>query len=126
LPGLNKTIGIDWSVREIAATTDEAFDLPRPLYGKTTAAKLARYQRMMARRKKPKSKRYNKAQLQSANVYAKVARKRKDDVRKWAKNVIRNHDQIAVEDFHPKFLAKSTMARKGGGGAIGQAKRELI
>jgi putative transposase len=40
--------------------------------------------------------------------------------------VVVNHDQIAVEDFKPKFLAKSTMARKAADGAMGQAKRELI
>jgi transposase len=33
---------------------------------------------------------------------------------------------IAVEDFKPAFLAKSTMARKAADGAIGAAKRELI
>lgn len=33
---------------------------------------------------------------------------------------------IAVEDFKPKFLAKSTMARKAADAAIGAAKRELI
>lgn len=35
-------------------------------------------------------------------------------------------DQIAVEDFKPKFLAKSSMARKAADAAIGAAKRELI
>ncbi|TAN24934.1 MAG: transposase [Actinomycetota bacterium] len=130
LPQLNRAIGVDWGVKEIATTTDEAFDLPHPNHGKTGAAKLAKYQRMMARRKRPKgvpkSNRYKKAQLQTANAYAKVARKRKDDTRKWAKNVIYNHDQIAVEDFKPKFLAISTMARRAADGGIGQAKRELI
>lgn len=130
LPSVKRTIGIDWGIKEIATTTDEAFDLPHPHYAKTESAKLAKYQRMMARRKrskgKPKSKGYYKAQLQTAKVYAKVARKRKDDARKWAKSIVFNHDQIAVEDFKPKFLAKSTMARKAADGAIGQAKKELI
>ena len=130
LPQTNRAIGIDWGVKEIATTTDEAFDLPHPLYSKTGSAKLAKYQRMMARRKrpkgKPKSKGYTKARLQTAKVYAKVARKRRDDARKWAKGIVSNHDQIAVEDFKPKFLARSTMARQAADGAIGQAKRELI
>lgn len=33
---------------------------------------------------------------------------------------------LAVEDFRPKFLAKSTMARKAADAAIGITKRELI
>ena len=33
---------------------------------------------------------------------------------------------MAVEDFRPKFLAKSTMARKAADAAIGATKRALI
>ena len=117
-------------VIDTAITTDPDFDLPHSQHGKSAAARLARYQRMMARRKRPKgqapSKGYKTARAQAANVYAKVARKRTDDARKWAKGVVLNHDQIAVKDFRPKFLAKTTMARKSADAAIGQAKRELI
>ena len=35
-------------------------------------------------------------------------------------------DQIAVEDFRSKFLAKSSMARKAADGAIAATKRALI
>ncbi len=96
---------------DTAITTDPDFDLPHSQHGKSAAARLARYQRMMARRKRPKgqapSKGYKTARAQAANVYGKVARKRTDDARKWAKGVVLNHDQIAVEDFRPKFLAKT-------------------
>jgi putative transposase len=47
----------------------------------------------------------------------------------WARRVVANHQTIAVEDFRPRFLARSTMARKAADaaiGAIGAAKRELI
>jgi putative transposase len=43
-----------------------------------------------------------------------------------AKSVVDNHQIIAVEDFKPKFLAKSTMARKSPDAAIGAAKAQLI
>ena len=36
-----------------------------------------------------------------------------------------DHDAIAVEDFKPKFLAKSTMARKAVDAAIGATKAAL-
>ena len=36
-----------------------------------------------------------------------------------------NHDQIAMEDFKPKFLAKTTMANKAADAAIGSAKSGL-
>jgi putative transposase len=44
----------------------------------------------------------------------------------WARRVVANHQIIAVEDFRPRFLARSTMARKAADAAIGAAKRELI
>ncbi|MBV6701225.1 transposase [Kitasatospora aureofaciens] len=61
-----------------------------------------------------------------AKACKKVARQREDTARKWAKQVVRNHDALAVEDFRPKFLAKFTMAKKAADAAIGATKRALI
>jgi putative transposase len=130
LPATGRAIGVDWGVKEIATTTSDAHDLPHPGHGRTAAEKLARYQRMTARRKpakgQPGSKGYKTAKRQVAKAYKKVARQRQDGARKWAKGVVRDHDQVAVEDFKPKFLAKSTMARKAADGAIGATKTALI
>jgi len=130
LPATGRAIGIDWGVNEIATTTSDNHDLPHPNHGKKAAEKLARYQRMMARRKPKRgqaaSKGYWKARRQVAKVHKKVARQRQDTARKWAKKVVRDHDVIAVEDFRPRFLAKSTMARKAADAAIAAAKAELI
>jgi putative transposase len=124
------TIGVDWGVTETATTTNSLFDLPHAGHGKDAAAKRARYQRMMARRKpakgRPASAGYREAKRLAAEVSGKVARQRRDDARKWAKSVVQHHHRIAVEDFRPKFLAKSTMAKKAADGAIGLAKQELI
>ncbi|MEY9838946.1 RNA-guided endonuclease InsQ/TnpB family protein [Streptacidiphilus sp. EB103A] len=125
-----RVIGIDWGVKETATTTSDAHDLPHAQHGRTAAAKLARYQRMMARRKPAKgisaSKGYREAKKQSAKLHKKVARQRQDTARKWAKSVVCDHDALAVEDFKPKFLAKSTMARKAADAAIGATKAALI
>jgi transposase len=59
-------------------------------------------------------------------VYKKVAWQRQDAARKWAKKVVRDHDAIAVEDFRPKFLAKTTMARKAADAAIAATKTALV
>lgn len=130
LPATGRAIGIDWGVNEIATTTSDNHDLPHPNHGKKAAEKLARYQRMMARRKPKRgqaaSKGYWKARRQFAKVHKKVARQRQDTARKWAKKVVRDHDVIAVEDFRPCFLAKSTMARKAADAAIAAAKAELL
>ncbi|MGW7364334.1 RNA-guided endonuclease InsQ/TnpB family protein [Streptomyces sp. NPDC054841] len=125
-----RAIGIDWGVKETATTTSDAHDLPHQQYGKAAAQKLARYQRMMARRATPKNRPetngYRKARRATAKVSKKIARQRQDTGRKWAKRVVRDHDAIAVEDFRPKFLAKTTMARKAADAAISATKTALI
>ncbi len=130
LPETGAVIGIDWGVRETATTTSDAHDLPHAQHGRNAAARLARYQRMMSRRKpakgKPGSKGYKAAKRQVAKLHKKVARQRQDTGRKWAKKVVRDHDALAVEDFRPKFLAKSTMAKKAADAAIGVTKTALI
>ncbi|EFL15925.1 RNA-guided endonuclease TnpB family protein [Streptomyces sp. C] len=125
-----RVIGIDWGVKEIATTTSDAHDLPHAGHGKKAAAGLARCQRMMARRKpakgKPASKGYRAAKKRVAKLHKKVARQRQDTGRKWAKAVVRDHDALAVEDFRPKFLARSTMSKKAADAAIGATKTALI
>ncbi|MCZ4510461.1 transposase [Streptomyces sp. ActVer] len=130
LPATGAVIGIDWGVKETATTTSDSHDLPHAQHGKTAAQRLARYQRMMARRRpahgQAGSKGYREAKRQTAKLHKKVARQREDTAHKWAKSVVRDHDALAVEDFRPKFLAKSTMARKAADAAIGATKQALI
>ncbi|MFE7270570.1 RNA-guided endonuclease InsQ/TnpB family protein [Streptomyces sp. NPDC057623] len=130
LPETGRVLGVDWGVREIATTTSDAHDLPHPQHGKQARAKLGRYDRMTARRKPKKgqaaSQGYREAKKGRAKTYAKIARQRQDTARKWAKKVVTDHDALAVEDFSPKFLAKSTMARKAADAAIGATKQALL
>ncbi|MEU6861657.1 transposase [Streptomyces sp. NPDC046876] len=130
LPATGRAIGIDWGVKETATTTSTAHDLPHAQHGRTAAQKLARYQRMMARRATPKNrpdtKGYKKARRAAAKVSKKIARQRTDTGRKWAKRVVRNFDHLAVEDFRPRFLAKTTMARTAADAAISATKTALV
>jgi putative transposase len=130
LPETGRVLGVDWGVKETATTTSDAHDLPHFGHGRKAGTKLTRYDRMMARRRpkkgRPASKGYREAKKLRAKAHKKVARQREDTGRKWAKKVVRDHDAIAVEDFRPKFLAKSTMARKAADAAIGATKAALI
>ena len=130
LPKTGRSVGVDWGVAEIATTTSDAHDLPHAEHGKKAKAKLSRYDRMMARRRSKKgqaaSKGYREAKKWRAKTYQKIARQRQDAARKWAKRVVRDHDVIAVEDFRPKFLAKTSMARKAADAAIGATKKALV
>ncbi|WSI38464.1 transposase [Streptomyces sp. NBC_01340] len=130
LPGTGRVIGIDWGVKETATTTSDAHDLPHAQHGRRAKEKLSRYDRMMARRKPAKgqaaSKGYREARKWRAKTYQKIARRRQDTGRKWAKKVVTDHDAIAVEDFKPKFLARTSMAKKAADAAIGATRQALI
>ena len=77
LPETGRVLGVDWGVRETATTTSDAHDLPHAGHGRKAKAKLARYDRMMARRKpkkgKPGSKGYREARKLRAKAHKKVA-----------------------------------------------------
>jgi putative transposase len=130
LPACDQSIGVDWGVRAVAITTDAEYDLPHPEYGRRAAKELARRQRTMARRTPAPGQRasrgYLSAKRAAAKLSKKIARQRQDTARKWATKVVTNHGVLAVEDFKPKFLAKSRMARKSADGAIGATKATLI
>lgn len=130
LPKTGAVLGVDWGVTVTATTTSDAHDLPHAQHGHHAQTKLTRYDRMMARRTPKKgqaaSKGYREAKKWRAKNYAKIARQRQDTARKWAKKVVTDHDIIAVEDFRPKFLTKSSMARKAADAAIGATKKALI
>ncbi|MFD4182841.1 RNA-guided endonuclease InsQ/TnpB family protein [Rhodococcus sp. NPDC058514] len=123
-------IGIDWGVTTTATTTCAEFDLPYLGHRKRCSAELARAQRKMSRRhsgkRGPQSRGYDRAKREAARLHKKAARQTVHDARVWVKSVVDRHALIAVEDFTPRFLAKSTMARKAADAAIGVAKRELI
>ncbi|MFI6494386.1 RNA-guided endonuclease InsQ/TnpB family protein [Streptomyces sp. NPDC050564] len=130
LPDTGRALGIDWGVCELATTTSDAHDLAHPHHGRAAREKISRYDRMMARRNPKKgqaaSRGYRQAKKQRAKAYEKAARQRQDTGRKWAKKAVRDHDVLAVEDFKPKFLAKSSMARKAADAAIGATKQALL
>lgn len=129
-PRVSGGIGIDWGVSTTATTTSPAHDLPYGGHRKRCAAELARAQRRMARRRRPRgqvaSKGYQQAGREAAHLHKKAARQNTHAARVWARRVVDDHQTIAIEDFEPRFLAKSTMARKAADAAIGAAKRELI
>ena len=130
LPEVDDAIGIDWGIKTTATTTNPAYDLPHIGARKAAAADLAKAQRKMARRRRPKgqpqTKGYQRAKLEAAKVAKKAQRRNTHEGRTWARRVVADHQLIAIEDFRPKFLAKSTMARKAADAAVSTIKRTLI
>ena len=128
LPATGRSIGIDWGVATVATTTDPAFDLPASGKRRKVAAQLAAAQRRMARRYKRghQTSGYKTARKAAAKLHVHAANQVKHDAHVWSSRVVAAHDLIAIEDFKPKFLSKSRMARKSADNAVGQTKRILI
>jgi putative transposase len=130
VPDADASIGVDWGVTTTATTTDPAYDLPYAGHRKRCAAELAKAQRRMSRRRRPRgcapSGGYLTAKRQAAKVHKKAARQAQHAGRMWARSVVAHHAFIAVEDFKARFLTRSRMARKAADAAIGAVKRELI
>jgi putative transposase len=124
------SIGIDWGVTTTATATDPAYDLPYHGHRRRCAAELAKAQRKMSRRRRPRghapSSGYRRARREAARLHKRAQRQNTHAARVWAKKVVADHQTIAVEDFRPRFLTRSRMARKAADAAIGTAKRELI
>ncbi len=125
LPKTGTGIGIDWGVSKVATTDKgEAFDLECGNQIANTSAELKRVQRKLSRAKKGSNGRA-KARKRVARLHLKRARQRKDRAFKWARKIVTNFEHIAIEDFKPKFLAKTTMAKKATDGAVGMTKQIL-
>lgn len=136
MPNTGSVVGIDWGVVETATTVTvdsqgeikESVDLDIPFgsYERKYEKRLAEAQRRMARRHQKdkrlseQSRGYKKALRQYRELKRRSAAQRKDAANKWAVKVCRNSDAIASEDFKPKFLSRTTMARKAQDAAIGQ------
>ena len=129
-PGADGAIGIDWGVTTTATSTDPVHDLPYAGHRKMCAAELGRWQRKMSRRRRARgqsqTKGYNEATRRVARLHKKAARQNTWTGRDWAQGIVASYETIAVEDFRPGFLGKSTMARKAADAAIGTVKRTLI
>ncbi|MEV3964082.1 transposase [Nocardia sp. NPDC050193] len=96
-------MGIDWGVTTTAATISPAHDLPYGGHRRRCAAELARAQRKMARRRRPKrqaqSNGYQRARREAARLHKKAARQNTHAARVWARRVADDHHTIAIEDF---------------------------
>lgn len=130
MPEATGAIGIDWGVAVTATTTDPEFDLPCAGHRRRCAAELAKAQRKMCRRRRPRGHKptvgYQTARRSVSKLHKKAARQNRHTARVWSSKVVANHQLVAIEDFRSGFLKKTTMARKAVDAAIGSIKQELL
>lgn len=130
VPADHEGIGVDWGVSTSATTTDPDYDLPYRQIAARQAAKVKRYSRQMAmwkaRRDAEEERLYRRARRRKAKAERRARFQRQEHARRWARRIARDHEKIAVEDFKPKFLAKTSMSRKAHDAALSQCKRALL
>ena len=135
LPETGHAVGIDWGVKTTASTVglnlatgeiseNSVDDFPHMGFEKIRHNQVAKLQRRMARRHKKgvkysnQSKGYKKARSQYRNLCQRIAAQRLTIAHTWAKHVCAHNDIIANENFKPKFLSKTNMARNAQDAAI--------
>jgi putative transposase len=99
-------VGIDLGVKSFLTTSDGEH-VGNPRFGKESAERLAYAQRVLARKKKGSGNR--KAARQTvANRHRKIANKRRDFHHKLAKQLVEDHDVIAMEDLRISNMTRSS------------------
>ena len=99
------TVGIDLGIKHFATfSTGEKIDNPKHL--DKSLRKLARAQRVMARRKKGGSNR-NKARLVVASIHEKISECRKDFQHKLSTRLIRENQAVAIESLNVSGMQKN-------------------
>ncbi len=105
LPVSDKYIGIDLGLTHFIVTSDgEKVESPK-IY-RQYEARLARFQRKLARKTKGGNNR-NRARVKVARIHAKIADTRKDFLHKLSTRIIRENQTVSVEDLNVVGLQKN-------------------
>jgi putative transposase len=110
LPKTGAAVGIDLGLKDFLVTSDGE-RINHPQYLRKKEQRLARYQRMMARKVKGSTNRV-KAKKRVAKTHAAIADSRKDFLHKVSTDIVRKYDVIAVEDLAVKNMVKNRSLAK--------------
>lgn len=120
LPKTGKLLGIDWGLHDFIATSDGEVKKAHKVLHKYED-KLAKEQRILARRKRSAEERgmklsdamnYQKQRVKVARIHEKIKHSRNDFLHKLSTNLVKNHDEIFIEDIHLKGLLKNNKLSK--------------
>ncbi len=110
LPKTGETIGVDLGVSRLATLSNgERIANPKHLGG--NLSKLARLQRVLARRKKG-SGRWQRQRIKIARLYEHIGDSRSDTLHKFTTDLVRRFDVISIEDLNVRdMMANHCLAR---------------
>jgi putative transposase len=102
-------VGVDVGLRSLAVTSDGEV-IPNPRHAAKAAAKLARIQRVLARRKKGSRSR-ERALVQVAKAHQHIRNQRLDTARKVACQLVSRYDVIAFEQLVICRMVRGNLAK---------------
>jgi putative transposase len=106
---IGSSVGIDLGLNVLAMRSDGT-PIQNHRYGKQSAEKLARQQRVLARKQKG-SKNREKARVLVAKTYAHVVNQRLDQARKEAKKLYEEFDEVSYEDLSVQRLCRGRYSK---------------
>ena len=110
LPVTDKKIGIDVGIKDLFVTSD-GFKSGNPRHTAKYAAKLAKYQRRLAK-KKPGSQNRLKAKVKVARIHAKISDCRLDSLHKLSHRLVNENQVICAENLAVKNMIKNPKLAK--------------
>lgn len=110
LPITSKMVGIDLGINDLIVTSD-GLKSGNPKNTSKYAAKLAKYQRRLAK-KKIGSKNRNKARIKVARIHAKISDCRMDNLHKLSRKLINENQVVCAENLAVKNMIKNPKLAK--------------
>ena len=114
-PGFTNPVGMDLGLRALITTSD-GDQIDPPSFLRKSEKKLKKAQRNLSRKQKGSGKR-RKAKTRVAKVHRKIGRQRDDFSHKLSRNLVENHDLIALEDLNIAGMVKNRHLAKSIGDA---------
>lgn len=105
LPATGAAVGIDLGLRHFAVTSD-GDKIDHPNLFRKKEKRLARYQRILARKKKGSANQV-KAKKKVAKQHVRTADARRDFLHKTSTEIVRTYDVIVVEDLAVKNMIRN-------------------
>ena len=120
----DKAVGVDLGINRLA-TLSGGEHILNPRYTVCYERKLARAQRILARRKTG-SHRREAARLRVAKIQAKIADSRRDHLHKFTTNLVKHYGTIAIEDLNVRGMVKNhNLAKHIADGSFGAIRQML-
>ncbi|AXF57010.1 IS200/IS605 family element RNA-guided endonuclease TnpB [Salicibibacter kimchii] len=105
LPKTGESVGVDVGLKDFAILSDGTIH-KNPKFFSTLEHKLAKAQRILARRQKGSSK-WHKQRMKVARLHEKIENARHDYLHKISTDIVKNHDMIGIEDLQVSNMLKN-------------------